>query len=94
MMAAFADLERVIIHERTMAGLAAAKAPGPQRRTPHRDDADELAAARARRERADRARTVTAPHPGPPGGFLGLVRSEALWRRGPGDTRRHDFVQR
>ena len=52
MMAAFAELERDIIHERTMAGLAAAKA---QRRTGGRPtvmDADTLAAARARRAAA------------------------------------------
>jgi DNA invertase Pin-like site-specific DNA recombinase len=29
MMAAFAELERDIIHERTMVGLAAARAEGP-----------------------------------------------------------------
>ena len=37
MMAAFAELERDIIHERTMAGLAAAQGSGPQRRPSHRD---------------------------------------------------------
>ena len=37
MAAAFAGLERDIIHERTMAGLAAAKAQGPHRRPAHRD---------------------------------------------------------
>jgi DNA invertase Pin-like site-specific DNA recombinase len=31
MMAAFAELERNIIHERTMVGLAAARAEGPRR---------------------------------------------------------------
>ena len=52
-MAAFAGLERDIIHERTMAGLAAAKAP--HRRPPTVMDADKLAAARAWREpRQDR----------------------------------------
>ncbi len=53
LMAAFAELERDIIHERTMAGLAAAKAP--HRRPPTVMDADKLAAARAWREpRRDR----------------------------------------
>ena len=37
MMAAFAELERDIIHERTMAGLVAARAAGPHRRAPYRD---------------------------------------------------------
>src|SRR5271165_4146929 len=55
MMAAFAELERDIIHERTMAGLAAAKAQGRTGGRPTVMDADKLAAARARREpRQDR----------------------------------------
>ena len=37
MMAVFAELERDIIHERTMAGLAAAKAQGRTGGRPHRD---------------------------------------------------------
>ncbi len=49
MMAAFAELERGIIRERTMAGLAAAKAQG----RPTVMDADKLAAARARRGRSE-----------------------------------------
>jgi len=50
--AAARELERDIIHERTMAGLAAAKAQG---RTGGRPviDADKLAAARARRARGE-----------------------------------------
>jgi DNA invertase Pin-like site-specific DNA recombinase len=51
MMAAFAELERDIIHERTMAGLAAAKAQGRTGGRPTVMDADKLAAARARRAR-------------------------------------------
>ena len=35
-MAAFAELERDMIHQRTMAGLAAARAQRPRRRPPHR----------------------------------------------------------
>ena len=51
MMAAFAELERDIIHERTMAGLVAARAQGRRGGRPVVMDADKLAAARARRER-------------------------------------------
>ena len=53
MMAAFAELKRDIIHERTMAGLAAAKAQGRTGGRPTVMDADKLAAARARRERGE-----------------------------------------
>ena len=53
MMAAFAELERDIIHERTMAGLAAARAQGRNGGRPTVMDADKLAAARARRERGE-----------------------------------------
>ena len=53
MMAAFAELERDIIHERTMAGLAAAKAQGRTGGRPTVMDADKLAAARARRARGE-----------------------------------------
>ena len=49
MMAAFAELERDIIHERTMAGLAAARAQGRTGGRPTIMDPDKLAAARARR---------------------------------------------
>ena len=51
MMAAFAELERDIIHERTMAGLVAARARGRRGGRPVVMDTDKLAAARARRER-------------------------------------------
>jgi len=52
MMAAFAELERDIIHERTMAGLAAARAQRGRRAggRPTVTDPDKLAAARARCE--------------------------------------------
>ena len=53
MMAAFAELERDIIHERTMAGLAAARAQGRNGGRPTVMDADKLAAARARRARGE-----------------------------------------
>ena len=53
MMAAFAELERDIIRERTMAGLAAAKAQGRTGGRPTVMDADKLAAARARRARGE-----------------------------------------
>src|SRR5271165_1254784 len=53
MMAALAELERDIIHERTMAGLAAAKAQGRTGGRPTVMDDDKLAAARARRERGE-----------------------------------------
>jgi DNA invertase Pin-like site-specific DNA recombinase len=48
MMAAFAELERDIIHERTMAGLAAARAQGRTGGRPTVMNTDKLAAARAR----------------------------------------------
>ena len=47
MMAAFAELERDIIHERTMAGLAAARSQGRTGGRPTVMDIDKLAAARA-----------------------------------------------
>lgn len=53
MMAAFAELERDIIHERTMAGLTAARAQGRVGGRPTVMDADKLAAARARLERGE-----------------------------------------
>jgi DNA invertase Pin-like site-specific DNA recombinase len=53
MMAAFAELERDIIHERTMAGLTAARAQGRNGGRPTVMDADKLAAARARRTRGE-----------------------------------------
>ena len=53
MMAAFAELERDIIDERTMAGLVAAKAQGRTGGRPTVMDADKLAAARARRARGE-----------------------------------------
>jgi DNA invertase Pin-like site-specific DNA recombinase len=53
MMAAFAELERDIIHERTMAGLAAARAQGRVGGRPTVVDADKLAAAQARYHRGE-----------------------------------------
>ncbi len=53
MMAAFAELERDIIHERTMAGLAAARAQGRVGGRPTVVDADKLAAAQARYDRGE-----------------------------------------
>jgi DNA invertase Pin-like site-specific DNA recombinase len=53
MMAAFAELERDINHERTMAGLAAARAQGNVGGRPTVMDADKLAAAKARRARGE-----------------------------------------
>ena len=58
MMAAFAGLERDIIHERTMAGLAAAKAQGRTGGRPAVMDAGKLAAARARRARGESPATI------------------------------------
>ncbi len=49
MMAAFAELERDMIHDRTMAGLAAARAQGRVGGRPTVMDPDKLAAAKARR---------------------------------------------
>jgi DNA invertase Pin-like site-specific DNA recombinase len=53
MMAAFAELERDINHERTMAGLVAARAQGNVGGRPTVMDEDKLAAARARRARGE-----------------------------------------
>ncbi len=53
MMAAFAELERDIIHERTMAGLAAARARGKVGGRPSVMDPDKLADVRARRARGE-----------------------------------------
>jgi len=53
MMAAFGELERDINHERTMAGLAAARAQGNVGGRPTVMDADKLAAAKARRDRGE-----------------------------------------
>ena len=58
MMAAFAELKRDIIGERTMAGLAAAKAQGRTGGRPTVMDADKLAAARARRARGESPATI------------------------------------
>ena len=52
-MAAFAELERDLIHERTMAGLAAARSAGRVGGRPTKIDADKLAAAKARRARGE-----------------------------------------
>ena len=53
MMAALAELERDIIHERTMAGLAAARAQGRTGGRPKAMDQDKLAAAQARLSRGE-----------------------------------------
>src|SRR5205807_7212062 len=79
MMAAFAELERDIIHERTMAGLAAARAQGRNGGRPTVMDADKLAAARARRERGE---SPTQNRQGPR--HQPRVRVPAPWCRQPG----------
>jgi DNA invertase Pin-like site-specific DNA recombinase len=53
MMAAFAELERDMLRERTMAGLAAARAQARTGGRPSVMDGDTLAAARARRARGE-----------------------------------------
>jgi DNA invertase Pin-like site-specific DNA recombinase len=53
MMAAFGELERDINHERTMAGLEAARAQGRRGGRPVVMDPDKIAAAKARRERGE-----------------------------------------
>ncbi len=53
MMAAFAELERDMLRERTMAGLAAARARGRRGGRPTVMDDDKLAAARARRGKGE-----------------------------------------
>ena len=52
-MAAFAELERDLIHQRTMAGLAAARAHGRVGGRPTVMDADKIAAATARLARGE-----------------------------------------
>lgn len=52
-MAAFAELERDMIHQRTMAGLAAARAQGRIGGRPAVMDGDKLAAATARLARGE-----------------------------------------
>jgi len=52
-LAAFAEFERDMIHERTMAGLAAARAQGRVGGRPTVVDADKLAAAQARYDRGE-----------------------------------------
>ena len=52
-LAAFGELERDINHERTMAGLEAARAQGRRGGRPVVMDADKIAAAKARRERGE-----------------------------------------
>jgi DNA invertase Pin-like site-specific DNA recombinase len=57
-MAAFAELERDMIHQRTMAGLAAARAQGRVGGRPSVMDPDKLAAATARLARGESATQV------------------------------------
>jgi hypothetical protein len=73
MMAAFAELERDIIHKRTTAGLAAARAQGRNGGRPTVMDADKLAAARARRERGESSTQIASA--------LGISRASAYRRR-------------
>jgi DNA invertase Pin-like site-specific DNA recombinase len=57
-MAAFAELERDMIHQRTMAGLTAARAQGRVGGRPTALDPDKLAAARARLARGESATQI------------------------------------
>jgi len=57
-MAAFAELERDMIHQRTMAGLAAARARGRIGGRPTVMDTDKLAAATARLDRGESATQI------------------------------------
>jgi len=65
MMAAFAELERDILLERTKAGLAAARAQGRTGGRPTVMGADTLAAARARRTNGE-SPTAISPRRSPP----------------------------
>jgi DNA invertase Pin-like site-specific DNA recombinase len=78
MMAAFAELERDIIHERTMAGLAAARAQGRTGGRPTVMDADKLAAARARRARGESPAQIARA--------LGVSRASVYRHLGAGDS--------
>jgi len=73
-MAAFAELERDIIHERTMAGLAAARAQGKAGGRPTVMDPDKLAAARARRARGESPAQIAQA--------LGISRASVCRHRG------------
>jgi DNA invertase Pin-like site-specific DNA recombinase len=75
MMAAFAELERDIIHERTMAGLAAARAQGRRGGRPTVMDPDKLAAAKARRERGESPTAIAKA--------LGISRASVYRHLGP-----------
>jgi DNA invertase Pin-like site-specific DNA recombinase len=57
-LAAFAELERDLIHQRTMAGLTAARAQGRVGGRPTALDPDKLAAARARLARGESATQI------------------------------------
>jgi len=77
MMAAFAELERDIIHERTMAGLAAARAQGNAGGRPTVMDPDKLAAARPRRARGESPAQIARA--------LGISRA-SIYRHLPSDS--------
>src|SRR5690625_6378805 len=62
MMAAFAELERDLNRERTMAGLAAARAQGRVGGRPRVMDPDKLAAARARRAKDRKSTRLNSSH--------------------------------
>ena len=66
-MAAFAELERDMIHQRTMAGLAAARAQGRVGGRPSVMDADKLAAATARLARGESPAQIATGARGVPG---------------------------
>ena len=79
MMAAFAELERDIIHERTMAGLAAARGQG--RRWPaDRDGRRQARSRRARRERGESPTQIAKA--------LGVSRASVYRHLGAGPRRR------
>jgi DNA invertase Pin-like site-specific DNA recombinase len=77
MMAAFAELERDINHERTMAGLQAARAQGKVGGRPTVMDSDKLAAARARRARGESPTAIAKA--------LGVSRASVYRHLGTGD---------
>jgi DNA invertase Pin-like site-specific DNA recombinase len=78
MMAAFAELERHMIHQRTVAGLAAARAQGRIGGRPTVMDPDKLAAARARHANGESPTQIAKA--------LGVSRASVYRHLRPADT--------
>jgi len=86
MMAAFAELERDLLHERTLAGLAAARAQGRTGGRPTVMDADKLAAAQARRAKGETPTQIAAAQARRAKGETPTQIAAAQARRAKGET--------